>query len=214
MSEKLIWHIPTPGSPLPRYYIDRDTEPVALRIYAEGAPVSGDLLVDILDDGVSIMNDNNYQKLTFTNTRGYIQYGTYSGAFTVGEVVEGGTSGATAKVRKDWYGRLDLYDESVTTFTVGETITGQSSTSTATVDAYVRPVLDSPMTIVSGQSHANLPKGKNSNDAAQDFKDLVYIAEGSWLSLSVLEYAGAQNITVQLELEALGESIEQRRWAE
>lgn len=39
------------------YYIDEDSKPVAVRIYAEDAPL-GDMEVDIFDDGTSIFTDN------------------------------------------------------------------------------------------------------------------------------------------------------------
>ncbi|KKN15675.1 hypothetical protein LCGC14_0983620 [marine sediment metagenome] len=41
----------------PVFYMDADYEPVAVRIYAVGAPRLGDTLVDIFDDGVSIFAD-------------------------------------------------------------------------------------------------------------------------------------------------------------
>jgi len=208
----VVWHIPTPGSPTPVFYIDRDCEAVALRIYAERAPGAGDLLVDILDDGVSIMDSNDYQKMTLSQSGAYIEVGTPSAAdFTAGETITGGTSVATAKVVEYTITKSRLYLIDVSgTFTVGETITGGSSAATGKVDAYVRATKSAAQTTVNGQSHATLPKNTNSNDAAQDFKDSVQIAEGSWLSLSQVDLAGASNVTIQLELDELSESVGSR----
>jgi len=199
----LTWHIPTPGSPTPVFYADKNYEPKELRIYAERAPGAGDLLVDILDDGVSIMDDNSYQKLTFKAEDAYLEVGTPSAtAFTVNESISGVTSGASAKVREFSLtkGRLTLYDVGTTAFTVGESLLGASSGATGVVNAYVRAIKSAANTTVAGQSRANLPKGKNSNDTAQDFKTGVQIGEGSWVSLSIPDFAGASNVTVQLEM--------------
>ncbi len=212
----ITWHIPSPGSPTPVYYIDRDSEATALRIYAENAPNGGDMIVDILDDGVSIMHSNNYEKINIKSENAYIEFGTHTGTFTVNETVTGGTSGATAKVLDNKFGRLTLIldSPSTTVFTVGETITGGSSSATGIVDAYVRQTRSGARTVVAGNTHAVLPKNSNTNDAADDFIDKVQVAEGSWLSLSVLAENGANKVTVQLELTALSESVEARHWAE
>ncbi len=208
----ITWHIPNPGVPLPVFYIDRDSEPVALRIYAVRVPGAGDLLVDVLDDGDSIMKSNSYQTWAFKDDKAYIEFGTPSAtAFQVGETISGGTSLASAKVTANNHGRLTLTDVSSTAFTVGETITGATSLATGVVNSYVRAIKSAARTTSTDQSHANLPKNKNSNDAAQDFQNSIYIAEGSWMSLSVLDMAGAGNVTVQLELEALSSSVESRR---
>lgn len=213
MTRYIVWHIPNPGAPLPRFYVDRASEPAALRIRAETAPNGGDFLVDVLDDGVSIMNFNNADKVSISNVDGYIEFGTPSGTFIVKELVTGGTSSATARVSANSFGRLTLYDISAV-FTAGETITGGTSGATGVVGTFVRPLRSVSHTTVVGQAHANLPKNKNANESAEDFQNGVQIAEGSWLSLDVLEANGASNITVQLELDALSESVESRRWAE
>jgi len=206
----IIWHIPTLPAITPTFYIDRDYEPVALRIYADVAPRAGDLLVDVLDDGVSIMNDNADPTISFNLADAYIEYSSQSAAFTVGETITGGTSGATARVESDRLGRLMLSNPSATAFTKGETITGGASASTATVDAYVPKVQTWTRGTTIAQSHAALAKGKNSEDVAQDFKPGVYIAEGSWLSMSLLDAVGAKGITIQLELDALAVNVGNR----
>jgi hypothetical protein len=202
----MIWHVPTLPAVTPTYYADRDYEPVALRIYAERSPGAGDMLVDILDDGVSIMNSNSFKTVEFRLEDAVIEYGTHSGTFTVGETITGGTSAATARVLTDHAGRLTLINVSTTLFTVGETITGATSSATAVIDAYIRPKQEFIGKTVAGQSHAVLPKGTNSDEAAQDFIPGVDIRQGSWVSLSILDAAGAGNVTVQLELRDLGET--------
>ena len=209
LDRHLVWHISSPGVPLPVYYIDRDSEPSGLRIYAETPPNGGDLLVDILDDGVSIMNSNNSNKVTFKAEDAYIEFGTPSGTFTVNETITGGTSSATAKVRGNKLGRGTLYDVSGI-FTSGETITGGSSSATGVVGTFVREIKSVSNTTVAGRSHANLPKNKNSNDEAQDFQPGVYFKEGSWVSCNPIELNGASNITIQLDLTALAESVGSR----
>ncbi len=65
----LTWHIPSiVGDGTGQgavYYLDKDYEPVAVRIYARTAPNGGDLQIDIKDDGVSIFE--NYGLLTRGN---------------------------------------------------------------------------------------------------------------------------------------------------
>ncbi|MFA5377154.1 MAG: hypothetical protein WC455_15490 [Dehalococcoidia bacterium] len=61
MTDKLIFHekdVVAEGSRIgPRYYIDGDYSPIAVRIDAEKAPPDGDLEVDILIDDTTIFND-------------------------------------------------------------------------------------------------------------------------------------------------------------
>jgi hypothetical protein len=200
----LIWHIPRLPAILPVYYADCDYTPKHLRIYAERAPDSN-LVVDILDDGVSLMNSNELTKTTIKNEDAYIEYGTPSGTFTVHETVSG-TSGASAKVKSNVGGRLTLYDVGSTAFVVGETITGASSTATGVVNYYVRGTRSVSHTPIPGRSLAGIVKGASYDNAAEDFKPGADIHEGSWVSLSLLDAGGASNITVQLELESAGES--------
>ena len=207
MLRYITWHIPTPGAPLPQFYIDADSEPIALRIHADTC--DKDFQVDILDDGVSIMRSNNSTKWTFNDTPGYIEFGTHTGTFTVNELITGGTSSATARVSKNQFGRVTLYDVSGI-FTAGETITGGSSGATGTVDSYVRAIKNVASNIVAGRSQASLAKNATSDVIAGDFQTNVVIREGSWLSLSVLE-SGAANVSIQLELNALGASEDTRR---
>jgi len=65
-----------------------------------------------------------YERLTITSK---------SAAFTVGETITGGTSGATATVKVDADTYLDVSERSVTVFTDGEEIEGGTSGSTATM---------------------------------------------------------------------------------
>ena len=48
---------PNPPS-APAYYIDRDMEKAAVRVYAQTAPMAGDFIFDIKATGVSIFNSN------------------------------------------------------------------------------------------------------------------------------------------------------------
>lgn len=209
----LVWHIPNPGAKVPSFYADKDCEPIALRIHAGTVPRGGDMVVDVLDDGVSIMKSNDYQKWTFKDEDAYIFFNSPTGTFTYQEVVTGGTSNATARVKVNAFGKLTLYDVSGV-FTSGETITGGTSSATGVVGTFVRQVKNSTMTTVAGRSHAILPKGATSDNASANFKQGVQIQSGSWVSLSILEENGASNVTVQLELEALSESEELKRWAD
>ena len=200
----LVWHIPTLPAVLPVYYVDWDAEVVALRIYAEVAPGNGDLRVDILDDGVSIMKTNDYQTVKFDIEDGYIEFGTPSStAFTQGEVVSG-TSGASATIKKVKLGRLTLTGENSTKFALGETITGASSAATGVVNSYVPKVHhEQRVPAVVGVSRAILTEGHNSETQAEDFIDNVEIIKGSWVSCALLDAAGAKKITVQLEINNL-----------
>src|SRR4030042_367494 len=147
----MVWHIPSLPALLPSFYAETDYQPMALRVFAERVPDAGELLVDILVDGVSIMNANNYIKRSFQDNPAYIEFGTHSAtAFSVNETITGGTSGATAKVSAATSSRLTLYDVSTTAFTVGETITGGTSTAPATGNAYVRGIKGSSTIVVVG----------------------------------------------------------------
>jgi len=210
----MVWHVPTLPAVTPVFYADRDYKAVALRIYAARAPGAGDLTVDILDDGVSIMDSNTAQTAGFKFENAYIEYNTLVGAFTVNELVTGDSSGATGYVRENSTGKLVLYDPSATKFTVGETINGSSSSASAVVTAYVKEKHQYLHGTTAGRSHAILPKNATAEEAAQDFITSVEIDEGSWVSLSLLDAAGASGITVQLELDALSVSTETRPWAE
>jgi hypothetical protein len=72
-------------------------------------------------------------KLNTKPAQGTIKYSAPSAAFTLGETITGGTSGATAVV-SEFSGSVGFVLSSVVgTFTKGETITGGTSSSTATV---------------------------------------------------------------------------------
>jgi hypothetical protein len=80
MADKtLVWSVKrcdgNPTTMLPAYYIESEYEPIAVRIYAETAPIM-DATFEIYDDGVSIMNDNAYKYSTYiANSPAY--QGTY-----------------------------------------------------------------------------------------------------------------------------------------
>src|SRR5512143_668732 len=106
----LIWHIASLPAVTPVYYMERAYRPTALRLYAKRSPTAGELLVDILDDDVSIMRASSHRVEKHTNTPGYIEYAQASGTFTAGETVTGGTSGATAKITSDARGHMVVTD--------------------------------------------------------------------------------------------------------
>jgi len=60
MLRTLTWHLQDgvvgTGRQGPTYYIEQDYTPVSVQIYADIPPDADDLEVDILDDGVSILN--------------------------------------------------------------------------------------------------------------------------------------------------------------
>jgi hypothetical protein len=159
------------------------------------------------------MNSNNRTTTGFQQENAYIEINTLSGAFTVNETITGGTSSATGKVKSTAVGNVTLVMDtpSATAFTVGETITGGSSSATAVVTAYVPQIHTFSIGTISGQSHAILPKTQENNNQAQDFKPGAVIVEGSWVSCSLLNDGGAGDITIQLELESFGESMESRK---
>ncbi len=206
----LVWHIPTLPAVTPVFYADKDYKPIALRLYTTVPPGAGDMIVDILDDGVSIMDTNDSQKMSFRHEDGYLAYTSLTGTFTIGETVSGGTSGASARIKDNALGNMTFETASATKFTAAEVITGLSSGATATVSNYVAPIHQYTKSTVGGQSHAALRKGASSEANAEDFADNVEIDEGSWVSLSVLDAAGASGITVQLDLQTIAESVELR----
>lgn len=202
-----------------RYYLDRDYEPSALRIYAQDAPDSGDLRVDILSKEkdetsfTSIMKQRSYNTVSDRREHAYIEYNTLSNSlgFTSGETLAGGSSGATATVLVDDHiGHVTLLRASTTAFTVDEEITGSSTTYTANVNAYVLARYERDESTITGDVRATLGKGQNSTDAGQDFQTSVVIGEGSWVELNLVDLAGASGITIQLELNEISESEEKR----
>lgn len=71
---------------------------------------------------------------------GYMKHGVPVGAFTLGETITGGTSGATATIyRFDGTGQFYLTNI-VGTFVAAETVTGGTSAATATVSQAVQKV--------------------------------------------------------------------------
>lgn len=62
-----------------------------------------------------------------------IAYGSLSGTFTAGELITGGTSGATARISTDNASNSMVINTITGTFVVGETITGGTSAATAVI---------------------------------------------------------------------------------
>ena len=68
MNRIVTWHIPYPGAPLERFYMERDYTPEKLRILAEQAP-SVDCEVDIRDDGTTIFADRGLRPTSKSASR-------------------------------------------------------------------------------------------------------------------------------------------------
>lgn len=196
----LVW---TPTTHDAAFYLDEDYSPEALRLYAAGAPTLGDLVVDIYDDGDSIMQGGSITANKMTKTDGEIFYGTHTLAFIVGELVSGVTSSAYGEVLETAPGKLVVWHTTPKLqFKVAETINGATSGATATVDAWVAPQEYYTPETAAGTSNARLEQGEHLNEDAEDFgAEKPTMQTGSIVTLKILEYGGANNITVQLELD-------------
>jgi hypothetical protein len=197
----IVWYFPTLPAKGPAYYIEQDYSPTALRIHTEVAP-GGDLQVNIFDDGVSILRSSTTMLTNIKLEDPYIEFGTPTGTFRTSETITGGTSSATAKVKKVASGKLTLMDVSGI-FTVGETITGATSAATGVVNAYVREIRSVSNTSKADEPLIILYKNESSSSSAANFTDGTAISEGSWLTCTIPDAAGAKGITVQLELNSL-----------
>ena len=195
----LVW---TPSTHDAVFYLDDDYFPDNLRIHAVDAPTLGDLVVDILDDGESIMDNGINTAQVMTKKDGQIWYGTHTGTFQLREIVTGGSSGATGEVLSIAPGMLGILHTSPrTAFTVGETITGGTSGATATVDAWEAPQEYGTPQSTARASNARLEQGETLNEDAEDFgADKPILGKGSLITLSILKMGGANGATVQLEL--------------
>ena len=183
------------------FILDRDYSPDKLVLYAKYAPTLGDLVVDILDDGVSIMQGGDITVNNMTKYDGEIFYGAYTGTFVVRELVSG-TGGAYGEVLEiqPCYLKV-IHTTPGTPFVVGETITGVTSVATGVIDAWVAPNEYYTPESRPRTSNARLEQGENLNTDAGDFgKDKPILSEGSVITLVKLEEGGANGITVQLEL--------------
>lgn len=203
----LTWTVPSPQ--YARHYMEKAYTPVGCRIYAENAPTSGDLVVDIKDDGVSIFKANEIIKLTPSSTVSSIEYNTLatstaSNYFIAGETITGNSASVTSQIIKDNHvGSMTVnLDIEGTVHTVGETITGGTSLVTAVVVSWNAREDSVKTTIEAGQQGGVLPATQNAEPLADDFKP-DDIEEGSWLSFEVVETNGANGITVQLELDEI-----------
>lgn len=206
MADKVLtWHIPVViGEGVrqgPTHYVDGDYTPTRLIIHAENAPINGNLEIDILDDGVSILEDRSSTYVTPTYANASLEYNGLTLAFSEQEVVTGGTSGATGYVLTDnGKGSMVLYDTSGT-YTADETITGGTSGATATVNAFVAAKRGHVVTSDPEYRWALLIDGDNLETDAEDFVDAAEIADGSMMTCNVGETNGAGNITVHLLME-------------
>lgn len=206
MNRILNWHFGGPDQP--SFYIERDYTPSHLRIYSPVAPSGGDLEIDIRDDGVSIFADRTVPVTSYVKTDAEIQYSSQSAGFTVGETVTGGTSSATGVVVSDTLGDLRLTN-TAGDFVVDETITGGTSSSTANVDGYSAGGITETTTQDEAKNVAILAEGDTLNEMEDDFIDDPVIETGSIVTCHLINANGANNFTVQLELESLDEEDEE-----
>ena len=193
------------------YFLNRDCSVEALRIYAGRAPDAGDLVVDILDDGVSIMSPNNVLSTVTSYVPTEIHYRlSTTTEFTVGERITGATSGATGNLLVDHLhdGYMTLTQFNKTAYTKTETITGLSSGATATVDSFIPELYNTEYSTDSEGTKAILPMGENSEPDAEDFiESQTVLGAGSWITLN-LTPNGAHQVTIQLELSEMDEDDE------
>ncbi len=207
----LTWHIPSPGVPLPAFYMERDYIPDKVRIYAEHAPVSGDLEIDIKDDGTSIFANKASSTTTHGEVYSRISYNILAtSTFRVGEVITGGISGAKGHViSDDALGNMKLSITTDASFSVGETITGGTSLATSVILSTFRGYRTQTYVAAIAKTVAILPKGQNLEEHAEDFPDVpATIEAGSIVTCSLIDMGGASNVTVQLELLTLEEADE------
>lgn len=204
----VVWHIPRPGWPLPSFYMERDYVPEKLRIYAEDAPNGKDFEVDIRDDGTTIFANRAPSHHKMTTVYSQISYNTLAvSTFATGnpgERISGGTSGAKGWVITDKDGVMELILDGTTEFSAGETITGGTSGATAKVLSFYRGGYYDELSDDPTKTTALLPEGQSLEERAEDLPESITpIAEGSVLTCHVEEMAGAQNVTIQLELVSL-----------
>ena len=74
----------------PAFYMEADYEVVAVRIHSETAPTSGDVEVDILDDGVSIFSNRASSFSTPSSQKGVV--GTSNPVRTTAILLKGETT--------------------------------------------------------------------------------------------------------------------------
>lgn len=202
----LNWHIPSLKDIA--YYLDKDYDPVDVRIKADVPPAKGDLEIDILCNGVSIFANTTVRNRDFTLGVSEITYNTLSGTFTVGETITGGTSGATGTLIKDnRTGLITLHNKSAASFSVGETITGGSSSATAVVLSYYR-ASDKVNITYKTNNFLKVVQGNEEDLEGAEFSDDVELNKGSWVTLSLGNVNGANNVSIQLELDEVSEGDE------
>lgn len=104
------------------------------------------------------------------NDCGTLNYsGLSGGPFTVGETIEGLTSGITTRVILDSGSELDILGAKLTAFTLGETIQGQTSGATATFDSrtfYGEPLIPNSAMKTGDPSPTDTPECSDSHYSA------------------------------------------------
>lgn len=196
----------TPSTLDASFYLDQTYSPSALRIRAGNPPTNGDFIVDILCDGVSIMDNRMVMGKTVKPQDSQLEYNTLAvSTFQVGEIISGGTSSASGEVISDnKIGSMTVLHTSPSTpFVADETITGATSGATAVVNAWVVGREQVSLSTSTRTSDAKLEQGEISNDEAEDFgQNRPMLQQGSWVTLAINRHGGAGDINVQLELES------------
>ena len=207
-TRSLPWFIAgglNPGDIHPqRFFMDEDYDIAGVRLYASRPAEVDDLKVDILADGVTVMRTTCGYRNTVTRIDGEVEYITLSGTFSAGETITGGTSSNTANVVED--NAIGSMRTNVETgaLTVGETITGGTSVATAVVAAHVRERRDSTNSETRFAGGVSLSPGETSgDDRAELVNENLSVLQGQWLSLQVVNMGGAQDVSVQVDLELL-----------
>lgn len=214
MNRILVWHdkqLSDSNEPFgPTYYLERAYAPQKMRVYARVAPSGAPLEVEIRDDGVSILANRAVSYTTLSREASVITYGTPTGTFQVGEIVTGGTSGARAELVSFSRGIMLVQHIGAASFSADETVTGATSGATLTVHSFARAGLKTTETQNEANNSTILAEGSNLNEMADDFLSAEpVLEEGSLITCYIKKGSGAQDITVQLELESLDEESEE-----
>jgi len=179
--------------------------PAVVRIRAHSVPRGEDLKVDIRADGESIFGTHTVTTILPRSEYSIIDYRfstLATSTFSVGEIVDGGTSTAQAEIMLIDHARLSVRMIKETAFTVDEEITGATNSATADVDAFVWNKTTPLWTHTETPYYAVLPKDESSETHAQSFaNDKTDLKQYSWITLDVVQSGGAKQISVQLELD-------------
>lgn len=206
MADRILeWYLPE-NTTNQAFCLDRSYAlPAVVRINAGIAPDGGDLVIDILDDGVSIFGSHRTDTVIWRDDLSVIlterlTYTTPYTNFVLRETVTGQSSGAEAIVINNELGRLELERTNTIAFTAEEII-GSVSLTSAYVSVWMPGGAHTKQIAGTTKYISILPKGKTSEDDASNFdNDATLMEQYSWITLDVVQSGGAKQISVQLEL--------------